>query len=389
MILLAVAVVYLLLLTVASLVPRRSRIRPGPPRARFAVLIPAHDEASVIARTLFSLQHVHYPIDLFDVHVVADNCRDCTAEIARRFQYPLNVVVHERRDDARRAKGYAIEWLIERLEEQAHYDAYVMLDADWTVSPNLLEVVNAYLQSGAEIVQVSCRVARPDDSWLAALRCVAFSLINYVRPLGANALGLSCGLKGTGMAFARRVLQEDGWRSYSLIEDAEQHIKLLLRGHRVIFAPEAYIESDQPPTLQAARNQNLRWESGKLALVRDYALPLLRAGFRTRNPSLLAEVLALLVPPLSVLFALCCAALGLTSALGLEELRQLSLVLIAGLVVHVGVGLATSRPPLFVYLALLMAPFFILWKLWIYVLALGQRGHGPWVRTSRPGEVLH
>ncbi len=386
--LLAIAVLYLLLLTAASVVPRRRRIRVGPPLARFAVLIPAHDEASVIARTLFSLQHVHYPVDLFDVHVVADNCCDGTAEIARRFHYPLNVVVHERRDATKRAKGYAIEWLIEQLEGQSHYDAYILLDADWTVSPNLLDVVNAYVQSGAEIIQVSCRVARPDDSWLAALRCVAFALINYIRPLGANVLGLSCGLKGTGMAFTRRVLQEDGWHSYSLIEDAEQHIKLLLRGHRVVFAPEACIESDQPPTLHAARNQNLRWESGKLALVRDYTLPLLRAGFRTGNASLFAEVLALLVPPLSVLFTLCCVVLGLTWMLGLDELRQISLALTAGLLLHVAVGLAASRPPFIVCLALFLAPLFVLWKLWIYILALGQRGRGPWVRTSRPGEVL-
>lgn len=386
--LLALAVLYLLVLTCACLVPRRRPIEIAPPRTRFALLIPAHDEASVIARTLFSLQRVDYPFDLFDVHVVADNCQDCTAEIAWRFQYPLNVVVHERRDESKRAKGYALEWLIDQLRDESSYDAYVMLDADWTVSPNLLSIVNTYLQSGAEIVQVSCRVARPGDSWLASLRCIAFSLVNHVRPLGLNRLGLSCGLKGTGMAFAGKLLREHGWHSYSLIEDTEQHISLLLEGHRVVFAPETFIESDQPPSLRAARNQNLRWESGKLALARDFTLPLLRAGFRTGNASLIAEVFALLVPPLSILSALCCGALGVDWLLGFEALRLLSMALIGGLAAHVVVGLVIARPPFNVYLALLLAPLFIVWKLRIYVIALGQRGRGPWVRTSRPGEVL-
>lgn len=386
--LLALAVLYLLVLTCACLVPRRRLTKLAPPRTRFAVLIPAHDEASVIARALFSLQRVDYPFDLFDVHVVADNCQDCTAEIARRFQFPLNVVVHERRDDSKRSKGYALEWLIDRLRDETGYDAYVMLDADWTVSPNLLDVLNTYLQSGAEIVQVSCRVARPEDSWLASLRCVAFSLVNHVRPLGSNRLGLSCGLKGTGMAFTGKLLRERGWHSYSLIEDTEQHISLLIDGYHVVFAPETFIESDQPPTLRAARNQNLRWESGKLALARDYTLPLLRAGLRTGNASLIAEVFALLVPPLSILTILCCGTLGATWLLGFEALRLLSLALVGGLALHVVVGLAMVRPPPTVYLALLLAPLFILWKLRIYVIALGQRGRGPWVRTSRPGEVF-
>jgi cellulose synthase/poly-beta-1,6-N-acetylglucosamine synthase-like glycosyltransferase len=387
-------VLYLLVLTGAALWLRLRRpaiVAPANPDqpTRFAILIPAHDEELVLGDTLESLAKLDYPRDRFAIHVIADNCQDATAAIARSFADRLPVAVHERQDPERRGKGYAIEWVLARLAGQPDVDAYLMLDADWTVSANLLSVLDARLQSGDELVQVWCRVAHPEASWVAGLRYVAFALVNFVRPLGLSALGLSCGLKGTGMAFSARVIAETGWHSYSLIEDTEQHVKFLLAGRSVVFTADAQIDSLMPTTLGAAHSQNLRWESGKLAMLRADAGPLLAAAIGSGNWSALNELIGLTIPPLSIVAAIGLAGLVLAVAAAVPLATLLAIAFVVGLAVHVGVGLALTRPPRAVYGALLLAPLFILWKLRLYVAALQRRGRGVWVRTTRAGEVLH
>ncbi len=384
---LGLSVLYLLVLTLASVLRRREELPPVPPSRRFAILVPAHDEETVIAEALGSLERMRYPRDLFDVHVVADNCGDRTAKIARSFARDLSVTVHERRDPSRRGKGYALRWIFDRLAAGPAYDAYVVLDADCTASPNCLEAMNARFQLGAAAVQVWYRADAPDRSWVAGLRHVAFALTNYVQPLGKSALGLSCGLNGTGMALAASVLNECAWDSYSLAEDGEQHLKLVLSGRRVSFAPEASVASRMPATLAAARSQNLRWESGKLALARAYVSPLLRGGLAKGNPSAIAAALGQLVPPLSVLTALSAAALAAGALLRARRAVAASSAILAGLVLHVVIGLVAARSPLAAYRSLVFAPAFILWKLPVYAAAAIGRGRQTWARTRREGDT--
>src|SRR5262245_11617787 len=124
---LAVMVAYLDILSLAAVLWQRAP-RPVDPRFRFAVLIPAHNEELLLPRLLRSLAALQYPPDLFDVHVVADNCSDHTAAVAAN----AGATVHERlSDEMARGKGFALRWLLERLRcQKPGYDAYVVLDAD-------------------------------------------------------------------------------------------------------------------------------------------------------------------------------------------------------------------------------------------------------------------
>jgi hypothetical protein len=140
------------------------------------------------------------------------------------------------------------------------------------------------------------------------------------------------------MVIADRVLREYGWHSVSPIEDAEQHIKLLLIGQKVVFASETWIASPMPTSLRAAQSQNLRWESGKPALVREYLIPLTRRAFAGRDPQMAGEAIALLLPPLSVLVALCAGFTIASVVLGSRLPATIWFLLLAGLAWHVGVG---------------------------------------------------
>lgn len=375
----ALMVLYLDVLTVAAALWRRRPAAVGS-RTRFAVLVPAHDEELLLPRLLESLSGLGYPRDLYDVHVVADNCTDRTAEVARAG----GVQVLERRDEERRGKGYALQALLGHLREDGvGYDAYVIVDADTTVSPNLLDVMNRHLARGDAAIQCYYGVLNGDASWAATLRYAAFVLFNGLRPQGRDALGLSAGLRGNGMCFAAPVLDRFGWGAFTLAEDAEFHLELVEAGLRVAFAPEATVLAAMPASLRHARSQHTRWERGRLQLLRAYGPRLLTEGLRRRDPARLDALAEQLVPPLSVVTGATAFFYLLTAALRARGARGLALAVLIGQVGYVAAGLRLFRAAPRVYGALLLAPIYILWKVWVYAVAAVGIKDSRWVRTTR------
>ncbi len=380
-IVLAIPMLYLTTLSIASLTPKAQQKLPErTPSTRFALLIPAHNEESVLEALFASLRALDYPASLMDTHVVADNCTDATADIARQ----AGAYVYERQNPSEVGKGYALRWLLTQIQEAGHeYDAYVVIDADSTISPNFLRAMDARLQAGQPIIQSQYRVQNSQEAWTAGLRSVAFALFNHLRPLGRTALGWSSGLKGTGMCFSHAVIQQFGWKSFSLTEDAEHHIELVKAGLHVTYAPEALLWSAMPTSLKQAQSQQMRWERGRLDLVRQYVPQLLREALRRRDGALFDAAMEMLTPPLSVLaglVVLCCmSATLLPSLIGLG----LGLALLAELSAYILIGLRLARLPRAAYRSLLFAPAYILWKLWVYLAALAAPGTRRWVRTSR------
>jgi 1,2-diacylglycerol 3-beta-glucosyltransferase len=378
---LAVPTLYLLLLSLAALVQRPQRpAAPVSPATRFALLVPAHNEEAVIGALFESLRAQTYPVALTQVHVVADHCSDATAALARE----AGAFVYERQAEGERGKGYALRWLLAHVETAGHSsDASLFIDADCTLSPNFLSAMDARLQAGEHVLQSQYRVQNSQEAWAAGLRSVAFALYNHLRPLGRQTLGWSCGLKGTGMCFRQAVIKQFGWNKFSLTEDMDYHSDLIAAGLRVAYVPEAILASAMPTSLKQARAQQVRWEQGRLFLARRQAPRLLWKALRTRNSSLLDAALEILTPPLSALAGLVvvCAvsALLLSSLLGLG----LAVFLLTGLGAHVFVGLRLARLSRAAYRSLLFAPVFILWKFWVYLVALLPARERRWVRTSR------
>lgn len=389
-----VPLLYLALLSVAALfATRHSRAHtaappvesgedPASPLPRFAMLIPAHDEAPVIAGAVASAMALDYPPDRRDVFVVADNCSDQTAMIARE----AGATVYERTDAQNRAKGYALGWLLGQLEAAGRrYDAYVVIDADTRCSPNFLACMAEALAAGAQVAQAQYRVLNSDDAWTAGMRAVAFALFNHLRPLGRSRFGWSAGLKGNGMCFSRAVIERFGWGSYSLTEDVEYHVRLIEAGIAVVYVPEATIAAEMPVTLKQARSQQARWERGRLEMTRDYALPLVRGFLRAGDTNRLDAAMEIMLPPLSLLIGAVCVCLALGGLLRWGPGVGLALVLLALLALHGVIGAALAKLSTRAYLSLLRAPLFVAWKCWVYLAALFGRGGDSWIRTQRAG----
>lgn len=377
---LALMVLYLDILAIAA-ARWRPRARPVALHYRFALLVPAHNEEVLLPRLLRSIADLEYPRDRYDVHVVADNCTDRTAAVARAS----GAFVHVRTDAQELGKGYALRWLLRTLAARGlPYDAYVIVDADSIVSANLLATFNAHLEHGDQAMQAYYGVLNYEESWPSALRYVALTLFNGLRPRGRDALGLSAGLRGNGMCFAASIIERFGWDAFTLAEDVEFHLVLVGAGIRVAYAGEATVLAEMPTTLRQSQSQNVRWERGRLQLLRAYGLPLLADALRRRDVLRLDAVGEGLVPPFSVVMGLSSLSFALTAALRLRAAWRLATLVLLGQAGYTFAGLKLAGAGRRAYLALLMAPIYIAWKLWIYVIAaLGLRGESTWVRTER------
>jgi 1,2-diacylglycerol 3-beta-glucosyltransferase len=375
-------VAYLVVLVVAGALVKPKRPVAAERNRRFAVIVPAHNEEAFIVCTLRSLNALDYPRPLFDVHVIADNCNDRTAAVARDF----TPFVHERTDKTGEGKGQALRWLFDRLPAGL-YDAFAIIDADSVVSRNFLAAMNDRLEGGWLAVQSYYGVLEPERSWAASLRAVAFCLLQYARRSGLSALGASAGLGGNGMVFAADLRQAREWDAFGVAEDLEFHAKLMTAGVKVGFAPEASVLGDMPLTLAASRGQNLRWERGRLALARQFVPKLAAAAIRDRDWSKLATAIDLAVPPLSVIALAAVLLLVAAVALASTPATVLASVAVLGLTAYVLVGLASARAPLRLWLSLGFAPLYAVWKARLYAQTLLARGTPAWTRAGRAGEA--
>jgi 1,2-diacylglycerol 3-beta-glucosyltransferase len=352
---------------------------------RFVAVIPAHDERLHVASTVSSLLAADYPQHLRRVLVVADNCTDDTADRARDAGADLLV----RNDPSRRGKGYALAAAFERILEEGEADAVVVVDADTRVTPNLLLAFAERLQRGARAVQSCNAVANRDASWRTRLMAVAFATFNGLRSIARERAGVSCGLRGNGMALSTALLREVPYDAFSVVEDLEYGVRLGRAGHRVWYAGEAAVLSEMATTETGSRSQRSRWEKGRRHLSRALAPRLVLDALRKRSPLLLDLAADLLVPPLSVVCL--SAAAGFVAStvawargyVGWQPAAAWTACVLM-LVAYVVRGVVLSGAGLRGLVDLAAAPVYVAWKL-----ALGlrrQRSDASWTRTLREGE---
>jgi cellulose synthase/poly-beta-1,6-N-acetylglucosamine synthase-like glycosyltransferase len=184
------------------------------------------------------------------------------------------------------------------------------------------------------------------------------------------------------MAFGREVIEKVPWHSFSSVEDAEQHLHLILHGIKVRFVPEASVYGHMPATFRAAESQQTRWEAGRLSLLRAYWLKLLRAGLRG-NTSALVTLIDLLLPPLSVIVTGQILITALALALLPRSAALISVISLGSVFAYIAAALPLARLRPHSYLALLQAPRFMLWKLQLYLRASIRRDEPAWTRTAR------
>lgn len=379
LLLVPIALLFIECLT-ATLTDSRRNWEAMQPRPNMAVLLPAHNEATVIGDTLAQLTPQLLKQDR--LIVVADNCDDETAAIAKTH----GAIVLERKDDQRRGKGYALDFGLSYLASSPP-DVVVVVDADCMVEFGALEKVARQAVTYNRPVQATYLMETP-----ASLRSkdtvsiLAFTVKNLVRPLGLAGLGLPCLLTGTGMAFPWSVLQKISLASGNIVEDMKLGLDLALVGHPPMFCAEARVTGVLPQQSQATKSQRTRWEHGHLSTIRTEVPPLIWAAVQKRRFDLFAIALDLLIPPLSLLVILWLAVMAIATGFSLLGGSPLPAMILAGegLLVFTAIFVswmkfARKELPL---RTLLSVPLYILWKIPLYLKFL-VKPQTRWVRTER------
>lgn len=359
----------------------------------FAVIVPAHNEEEVIAETVSNLMKIDYPKELFQIIVVADNCTDKT------FIYALKrgATVLERENKNLLGKGYALKWCFKLLLKNQWrkqgiaklFDAFLVIDADTTVSGDILEVLNTYLNQGCEAIQCSDLVKPNPGAWSSEITRVGLYLYNYVRPLGRKMLNCSAGLRGNGMCFTTDLLEKIPWRAYSQTEDLEYGLILLLNGFTVTFAPEAKVQAVMPVNPRNAETQRARWEFGRFPLVKKYSFLLLQEMFKQRSFKIFDSLIELITPAFVNLFLFTTLMLFTNLLLIATEVLSTGTILLSWIILfalqifYVLGGLYLSNADINAYKALCYAPRYAFWKLILYIRVLGKGHTKLWIRTAR------
>ena len=273
------------------------------PEKKFAVIVAAHNESAVIAPLIKNLLSLKYPRELYDVYVIADNCKDNTAEIAEK----AGAIVCVRFDKEKKSKGFALEWMFEKIFEMEKsgkvYDAVVIFDADNLVHPNFLIEMNNRLMKGDKIIQGFLDAKNPYDTWVSGTFAIAFWVIDHVSHLAKTNIGLSAVLGGTGMCITVDVLKKNGWRATCLTEDMEFTMKSLAEGLKTTWAHDAVVYDEKPLTFKQSWTQRKRWAQGQFDVAHRFIPKLIAEGWRRKDIRIWDGCIYLLQPHFLMLSA--------------------------------------------------------------------------------------
>ena len=366
---------HLLLLAIASLFYREPRAAET--ELRFLVLVPAHNEESMVGRCLEAIESDCRPSDR--VLVVADRCTDATAAIARS----LGALVLERGEDEEPGRAAARQAGLEHARE-LEWDAVLMLDADSVIEPGFFVACERALATGAPAVQARSESSH-GRSLAAEASLAAFTLQGITIPRGRDRLGLSVRLRGTGMAIRREPALGHRFRAPAS-EDLFFTLDLMLDGVRCRHVDAARLRSQGAGNWGTLRGQKVRYEAGRMAAARSYVPRLVKRAIFRRDASCLEAAWFLATPPFALGALSLILATMLASAVGTWVVAAVFAGGVLALAVTLAIGLLQARAGLRTWLALLAAPWYIAFKAVVQVRAIAtllrrDRVYGPTARA--------
>lgn len=247
---------------------------------RFAVVVSARNESSVIGNLIASIRSQNYPRELVDIFIIADNCTDNTAEIARS----AGAIVYERFNKEQVGKGYALDWMFNIIETEyadKNYEGYIIFDADNVLDPNYIAEMNKVFDNGYRIITSYRNSKNYDTNWITAGYSLWFlreaKYLNNAR----MQLGTSCAISGTGFLVSADVIRENnGWIHHLLTEDIEFTTDSIIHGEKIGYCADAILYDEQPTKFSQSYTQRLRWAKGFYQVFKNYGAKLVKGVFK-------------------------------------------------------------------------------------------------------------
>ncbi len=238
------------------------KFKPAKKNHKYGICIAARNEEAVIGNLIDSIHKQDYPSDLYTIFVVADNCTDKTAEIARS----MGAIVYERFDEEHKTKGYALQFLFNQIEKDYKTDSfegYFIFDADNLLNTNFITKMNDAFDSGVKIVTSYRNSKNFDETWVASNYALHWLMSIRAHHRARSVLRLATNIQGTGFLFSNEIVK-DGWKYTSLTEDRALTADAVAQGYQITYQDEAMFYDEQPTDLKIALRQRLRWAKGHL-----------------------------------------------------------------------------------------------------------------------------
>ena len=306
---------------------------------RFAVLICARNESAVIGQLLDSLASQTYPQDRYDVYVVADNCTDNTAQIAR----DKGAYVYERFDLDKVGKGYALNFAFDNIKEDKgirFYDGYMIFDADNVLDTHYIEEMNKTFDQGYQVVTSYRNSKNYDSNWISAGYALWFLRESCYLNGARMECHSSCAISGTGFVVDSEIIERNnGWKHHLLTEDIEFSVDNASKGIVIGYCSSAILYDEQPVSFAASWKQRLRWSKGFYQVLWHYGKRLVKGIFGFKGYGFQCYDMLMTLAPATLLTLLTIVVNGFAILVGVAEqnpfLIELSLLQVIGNVVSV------------------------------------------------------
>ena len=317
---------YQVLVSLCSLVKLKDKPLKVKKDHRFMAIIPAHNEEAVVGNLIESLKAQTYNKELYDIYVIADNCTDNTAKVARE----AGAIVYERFDETKKTKGYALNWFLQqKIKEDAPYDAFFVFDADNIVDKNFITNMNRKLCQGEDVVQGYRDIKNPSDNWITAGYAIFYWQMHRFYHLARYNLGLSPLLNGTGFMVKFDVIKPQGWDTKTLTEDIEFSLKRIIKGKKLGWATDAIVYDEQPTGFKQSWSQRSRWTVGHMQCIKEYTGALAEAAKEKKTMMNFDGLLYIVgsIPMFVLTLVLLCTNFVMYAGHGMTELELIENIL--------------------------------------------------------------
>lgn len=296
---------------------------------KYGAVIAARNEAAVICQLIESIKKQRYPAELIEVFVVADNCTDNTAEVARN----AGAVVYERFNNRLVGKGYALDYIFNHIAQDygdAAFDGYFIFDADNLLDEHYIEEMNKVFDSGYRVITGYRNSKNYGSNWISAGYSLWFmresKFLNNPRMM----VGTSCAVGGTGFLVSSEIIRQNkGWKHHLLTEDIEFSIDSVIKGETIGYCEKSVVYDEQPTTFEQSWKQRMRWCKGFYQVFYKYGADLLAGMFQKESGFLPCYDMLMTITPATFLSLICIAVNGgflLDGIFGPRFMRHLVLV---------------------------------------------------------------
>lgn len=268
----------------------KKKYKPTENKHKYGICIAAHDEEKVIRNLLDSIANQDFEKEKMVIFVVADNCKDKTADIVRDFATTsqIKTFVYEHNEPKEKTKGFALRFLFEKIKEnhsEENFEGYFIFDADNVLAPDYVSRMNEAFDAGNDAIVSYRHSKNMHQNWIAFSYAIHWLRTCLTEHRGKNILNLSCRVQGTGFLFNKKYVA-DGWNYVDLTEDRMFCTDVVVKGGKVAYCEDAKFYDEQPYKIKIALRQRLRWAKGNLQSTVKFCPKLLKNVFKFNKNSI-------------------------------------------------------------------------------------------------------